>query len=228
MRLLFRTYAGPRAQAAVLPGMPHRSEPVRMHARVTSGVRPVRVGRSLRPSRLVDSVLALIGRTQSYSSAQFSTRELSPAASYRLAWKGGTLSQSADFRTLAESRVREAKLLLDGSEWSGAYYLAGYAVECGLKACLTKDLQAYRMPDKDVLVKGFIHDVASLTKIANLDGPRNLEAQTDSVFALNWNVVADWNESSRYDIWTETQSRELYEAIVNADHGVLQWLRKHW
>jgi hypothetical protein len=150
------------------------------------------------------------------------------AASHRLAWRGGTLSQSADFRTLAEARVRETKLLLDGSEWSGAYYLGGYAVECGLKACLTKDLQAYRMPDKDVLGKGFTHDVASLTKIANLDGPRNLEAQADSVFALNWSVVTNWNESSRYDIWTETQSRELYEAIINVDHGVLPWLRKHW
>src|SRR5690242_18924526 len=49
---------------------------------------------------------------------------------HRLRCRERTLSQSADFRDLAAMRVREAKLLLDGGEWSGAYYLVGYAVEC--------------------------------------------------------------------------------------------------
>ncbi len=31
--------------------------------------------------------------------------------------------------------MRDAEVLLDAGQWSGAYYLAGYAVECGLKAC---------------------------------------------------------------------------------------------
>jgi len=37
---------------------------------------------------------------------------------------------------LAEDRVLDAKALLDAGRWSGAYYLAGYAIECGLKACV--------------------------------------------------------------------------------------------
>jgi hypothetical protein len=156
-------------------------------------------------------------------------RGQSPATGqHHLPCRGGTLSQSADFRDLAEMRAREAKLLLDESEWSGAYYLVGYVVECGLKACLLKDLQSYQMPDKETISKGFTHDIASLTKTANLNGPRDLEAQKDAVFSLNWNVVLSWNESSRYAIWTETQAWELYEAVTNVDHGVLPWLRKHW
>ncbi|MSU78452.1 MAG: HEPN domain-containing protein [Gemmataceae bacterium] len=39
---------------------------------------------------------------------------------------------------LAQERVRDADSLLKAGQWSGAYYLAGYAVECGLKACIAK------------------------------------------------------------------------------------------
>lgn len=123
--------------------------------------------------------------------------------------------------------MREAKLLLDGSEWSGAYYIVGYAIECAFKACFTKDLLAYHMPDKETL-KGFTHDIGDLEKIANLTGPRALNAQADPAFELNWKVVTNWNESSRYAIWTETQARELYEAVTNANNGVLPWLRTFW
>jgi hypothetical protein len=125
-------------------------------------------------------------------------------------------------------RAREAKLLLDGSEWSGAYYIVGYAVECGLKACLTKNLLAYHMPDKQKISEGHVHDIAVLARLADLDGPRGLQAQADPDFALKWNVVRTWNETSRYAIWSETQAKELYEAVTNADHGVLPWLKTVW
>jgi len=39
---------------------------------------------------------------------------------------------------LAEERVRDAEALLKAGQWSGAYYLAGFAVEFGLKACIAK------------------------------------------------------------------------------------------
>ena len=40
----------------------------------------------------------------------------------------------ADFQELATVRLAEAKALLDGEMWDGAYYLAGYAVEVGLNS----------------------------------------------------------------------------------------------
>jgi hypothetical protein len=39
-----------------------------------------------------------------------------------------------ELRRLAEDRVLDVEALLKDSRWSGAYYLSGYAVECGLKA----------------------------------------------------------------------------------------------
>ena len=48
----------------------------------------------------------------------------------------------ADFQAIAETRMREARILLAANEPDGAYYLGGYAVECGLKACIIKMLNA--------------------------------------------------------------------------------------
>ena len=47
-----------------------------------------------------------------------------------------------EFRELATLRLAEAKALLDAGLPDGAYYLAGYAVECGLKACIAPDAAA--------------------------------------------------------------------------------------
>lgn len=45
-----------------------------------------------------------------------------------------------EFRELADQRLDEAKALLDLGKWAGAFYLAGYAVELALKACIIKRL----------------------------------------------------------------------------------------
>ncbi len=37
-----------------------------------------------------------------------------------------------DLQTLAHEKIAEAKILLDAGKGTGAYYLAGYAVECGI------------------------------------------------------------------------------------------------
>jgi HEPN domain-containing protein len=43
-----------------------------------------------------------------------------------------------DFQELAEERLEDARPLLDAGRFSGAYYLAGYAVECALQACIAR------------------------------------------------------------------------------------------
>jgi HEPN domain-containing protein len=47
------------------------------------------------------------------------------------------------FRQLAELRLKEAKALLAAELPDGTYYLAGYAVECALKACIAKMTQQH-------------------------------------------------------------------------------------
>jgi len=56
----------------------------------------------------------------------------------------------AEFQGLAEERLMEAKALLDLGKWCGTYYLAGYAVELALKACIIKSLMATdAFPDRE-------------------------------------------------------------------------------
>jgi len=50
----------------------------------------------------------------------------------------------AQLHQLADDRIRDARALLAAKRWSGAYYLAGYAVECMLKTLI---LEA--TPEKD-------------------------------------------------------------------------------
>lgn len=52
----------------------------------------------------------------------------------------------SDLQKLAAERIADAKALLAMKRWSAAYYLAGYAVECGLKACIAKLTKAEEFP----------------------------------------------------------------------------------
>ena len=46
---------------------------------------------------------------------------------------------------------------------------------------------------------------------------------------LNWAVVKDWNEGSRYILSTsESQARDLYSACTARTHGLLAWLTNYW
>ncbi len=51
-------------------------------------------------------------------------------------------------QSLADERLGDAKVLLASNRYGGAYYLVGYAVECGLKACIAKLTQAEDFYDK--------------------------------------------------------------------------------
>jgi HEPN domain-containing protein len=75
----------------------------------------------------------------------------------------------ADLQKLSNMRIREAKVLFAAEEYSGAYYLAGYAVECALKACIAKSVQRYDFPDKSLAQKSYVHDLKDLLRLADPD-----------------------------------------------------------
>ncbi len=136
------------------------------------------------------------------------------------------MTTKADFQRLADIRAREAKLLLDAGEWDGAFYLAGYAVECGLKACIIKRLNLSDVwPEKRFMEKCYQHDLKLLLQLAGLDA---VLASAGTV-AVRWGTVKDWDESSRYEYGkTEVVVRQFYEAITNVTDGVLPWIKANW
>ena len=134
----------------------------------------------------------------------------------------------SDFQQLADVRAAEAAALLAAGLWDGAYYLAGYAVECALKACVAKLTRAEEFPDKDRAYKAYTHKIEDLVVLAGLRDERNATATADPQFQANWNLVTEWKEEVRYDRRNEAQARALLNAITDPTHGVLPWIKHRW
>jgi HEPN domain-containing protein len=133
-----------------------------------------------------------------------------------------------ELQRLAKDRLHDAKVLLAGRRWSGAYYLAGYAVECGLKACIAKLMKSEEFPDKSFAEKCWTHDLERLLILAGLKDERDANSAADAAFSDNGGTVKDWNESSRYERTTKARCLALYKAITESKHGVFRWIKFHW
>jgi hypothetical protein len=134
----------------------------------------------------------------------------------------------ADLQRLSGARIREAKILFTAGEYSGAYYLAGYAVECALKACYSKGVRRYDFPDKTRAGKIFTHRLPDLARLANLESDLATATQPGSKLAGSWLLVCNWTEESRYFTWTRDQAEGIIEAITAKGNGVLPWIKLRW
>lgn len=134
----------------------------------------------------------------------------------------------SDLKSLVDVRLKEAKALLNKRLYDGAYYLTGYAVECGLKSCIAKKTKRFDFPDRDLANKSYIHDLSKLVGVSGLERELRDEIQSDKDFEVNWAIVKDWNESSRYERHDAASAKSLYKAVADNKHGVLKWLRRHW
>lgn len=133
-----------------------------------------------------------------------------------------------DFQTLARIRLKEARALFRAGCYDGAYYLAGYVVECALKAVIAKQTSRHEFPDKDKVQKSYSHSFPTLVKVAVLEESLKNQAQTNPAFGTAWEVVLGWSETSRYSTSTRDKAAEMVRAVSNPNHGVLRWLRRFW
>ncbi len=133
-----------------------------------------------------------------------------------------------DLQKLSNTRIREAKILFAAGEYSGAYYLAGYAVECALKACFAKSTKRYDFPDKNRAGKIFSHRLAELARLANLDADLATATKDNSKLDGSWLLVCNWTEDSRYSVWTKAEAEAIITAIAGKNDGVLPWIKRRW
>ena len=132
-----------------------------------------------------------------------------------------------DLKNLALTRLKEVEVLLKNRQDSGAYYLSGYVIECALKACIAKQTRQFDFPDKKTVMDSYTHDLEKLVKVAKLDKQLKLRLN-DPDFLTRWSVVKDWSEESRYQKHNREEAIDIYSAITDPNHGVLQWLQQHW
>ena len=131
-----------------------------------------------------------------------------------------------DFQRLADLRAKEAGVLARNGCEQGAYYLAGYAVECALKACIAKKTKRHDFPPKRKYVeKVYQHELKVLLELAGLNEQLDDDTKKNPTLGRNWGVVSRWDTESRYD--TGLKGKDLYEAITGAD-GVLPWIKQRW
>ncbi|MEG4985581.1 MULTISPECIES: HEPN domain-containing protein [unclassified Microcoleus] len=132
-----------------------------------------------------------------------------------------------DLQNLALTRLEEVEVLLNNHKYSGAYYLSGYVIECALKACIAKQTQEFDFPDKKNVMDSYTHDLEKLVKVAKLD--KELKSLLDDPnFSLRWSMIKDWSEESRYQTHSQQKALDIYLAITDPTHGVLQWLQQHY
>ena len=135
------------------------------------------------------------------------------------------------WQQLAEHWLVAAKTLLAARSWGPAYYVAGYAVECGLKACILARLAGVPeliFDDRKFSEKCWTHSPLELVKLAGLETARAADAAANPTFRDNWLVVKDWSEQSRYKTISHVKAKKLVAAIADKRNGVMQWLRARW
>jgi hypothetical protein len=135
-----------------------------------------------------------------------------------------------NFQRLAQARIDDAKALLDNQRWDGAYYLAGYSVECALKSCIiARLLVTDEFPEKGFSNSCYTHELSKLATIAGLEE----KLTTDPVVRENWIIVESWKETFRYELRDTNEAKReaeaLYRAVTDPAHGVLPWIQSlHW
>jgi HEPN domain-containing protein len=120
------------------------------------------------------------------------------------------------FLRLAVCRLAEAKILEEAGQASGAYYLAGYAVECALKAKIAAQFRADEFPDKSLVNRAYTHRLDELARLAGIDAV----TIDDIALKQHWSIVVAWSEHARYDEWSSDSAKAMIEAVER----ILSWL----
>ena len=116
-----------------------------------------------------------------------------------------------ELQEIAQIRVREAETLLHNGHFEGAYYLAGYAVECALKVCIAKQTHEHDFPDLKWARKVYTHNLEDLLSLAGLEEERKMREKATRISAATGQLsrtgqrkpVTRWKSTSkRRETWS--------------------------
>lgn len=133
-----------------------------------------------------------------------------------------------DLQRIAESKLEDALLLLKHKRFSNAYYLAGYSIEIGLKACIAKQITAEVIPDKNFVNAIYQHELGRLVGVAGLTSELKKKEQGSAAFSANWALVTRWEPEARYAATDPLSAQLMIQAVIDQDAGVFAWIKTHW
>ena len=146
----------------------------------------------------------------------------------------------SDFHTLTRQRLDESNALLPLNFPDAAFYLAGYSIECALKAavCRTLDQNDFYGPDRgnkstryvqDRVLREFkTHNYSDLLVLSGLSAKLNTARQTDPKIEAAWFFIEgmNWSEQSRYQLGTKS-AINVYN-FVQAVETIVIWISNFW
>jgi hypothetical protein len=133
-----------------------------------------------------------------------------------------------DLQRVAQAKIDDAAALLKQGRASNAYYLEGYAVEIGLKACIARQISAETIPDQNFIRSIYDHDLRKLIKVAGLSAQHKHAQDSNSDFVVNWAIVCEWGPEERYNILDLGTAQIMLAAITDETRGVLPWIKAYW
>ena len=131
-------------------------------------------------------------------------------------------------RELAIAKVSDAHFLLQHGRYANSYYLHGYGIELGLKACISRVFLAETIPDKRLVLDIYSHDLVRLAGMAGLTAALDARKLASVSFAANWATVANWSEESRYEVVDQFEATAMDAAMMDQQDGVFPWLQLNW
>jgi hypothetical protein len=144
-----------------------------------------------------------------------------------------------ELKSIAHSRIKSAKILIDGGDWDGAAQMLGLALECALKAAVCKNLRIQNYPEshKDKKVPEFFMTHAFI-RLLLLSGLSDIfTAAGDALAFANWSnftiqYPGEWT-SMRYDSgrkFDETTVRGLYINLFADTNSIIKTIakKKRW
>jgi hypothetical protein len=133
-----------------------------------------------------------------------------------------------DLQRLAEMKFSDAALLLQHKRFSNAYYLAGYALEIGLKACIAKQIIAETIPPRRFINDVNTHDLEKLISAAGLKQALREKQDQDQTFQAYWGLAGDWSPEVRYESVDAIAAQLLLKAVGDPTNGILPWIKTVW
>ena len=126
---------------------------------------------------------------------------------------------------LIQRNQSAARILLKQNVTAEAWYHAGFAVECAMKAAIMRHRRYNAFPDRETNPELYVHNLHALAVEAGLD----IKALVRDPIATNLQVVLMWGRSASYDPkpMPVTVARDMVEAACGAD-GVIAWLDRRF
>ncbi|CAG5074993.1 hypothetical protein DYBT9623_05534 [Dyadobacter sp. CECT 9623] len=139
------------------------------------------------------------------------------------------LATGVELKEMAQHRLEESELLYNNGYHAGSYYMAGYAIEFGLKSIICKKLGVDIFENGRVsgsMIKSFqVHDINALILLSGLQPELEAKKAGDLNFSKAWNGVSAWTEQRRYDYGCNPETAAKFLKRVNE---FMQWIETHW